>query len=36
MSENALQDSCTLINPKEPVVDEIKEIYRNHFLKSKI
>jgi alcohol dehydrogenase class IV len=27
MSENALEDPCTLTNPKEPTVEDMKEIY---------
>ncbi|MBM7624472.1 iron-containing alcohol dehydrogenase [Sporohalobacter salinus] len=31
MSENALQDACTLTNPKEPNVTDMKEIYKQAF-----
>lgn len=31
MSENALQDPCTLTNPKEPAVADMKEIYQKSF-----
>lgn len=31
MSENALQDPCTLTNPKEPAVADMKKIYQKSF-----
>lgn len=31
MSKNALEDPCTLTNPKEPTVEDMKEIYRKSF-----
>jgi alcohol dehydrogenase class IV len=31
MSQNALEDPCTLTNPKEPTVDDMKEIYKKSY-----
>lgn len=31
MAQNALQDPCTLTNPLQPTVEDMKELYRNSF-----
>ncbi|MTI61489.1 MAG: iron-containing alcohol dehydrogenase [Firmicutes bacterium] len=31
MSQNALEDPCTLTNPKEPTVEDMKELYKKSF-----
>jgi len=31
MSRNALEDPCTLTNPRKPVVEDMKEIYKKSF-----
>ncbi|PUU91518.1 iron-containing alcohol dehydrogenase [Halanaerobium congolense] len=31
MSQNALEDPCTLTNPKQPTVEDMKEIYKKSF-----